>query len=90
MNGDQKPPKLGLARRGIEPPIVGARRQDHRHPVVDLRHELVRRACHDGAGRRAAPDFAALQGQIPAKANGRLERRWMRKGVFLRPSFRHS
>ena len=36
------------------------------------------------------PTSVRLKDQIPAKANGRLERRRMKNGVFPRPSFRHS
>ena len=40
----------------IETPITRTRRQDHRHLVVNRRHELVRRAGGDGAyASRRAP-----------------------------------
>ena len=39
--------------------VISANRQDHRHPVVYRRHELVGRAGNDGAGDKAIPRFAA-------------------------------
>jgi hypothetical protein len=37
-----------------------------------------------------APTSVRLKDQMPAKANGRLERRRTKNGVFVRPSFLHS
>src|SRR5262249_15500611 len=36
--------------RGVEPQFLGGAGQDHRHPVVDLGGQLVRRRGEDGEG----------------------------------------
>jgi hypothetical protein len=60
--GNEEAAEFSLARSRIEPPVAGARRQDDWHAIMDRCHELVRWTGRDGAGRRAAPDFAASQG----------------------------
>src|SRR5262245_39447192 len=62
---NEKPTKVSLAHRRIEPPITRTFGQDHRRPVANLRHELVWWADRDGPCGKASPLLAVPHGRGP-------------------------
>jgi len=61
--------------------------QDHRHAVVNLRHELGRWAGGEGARSQASSLLTVQRDHMLAKPKGRPDLSRTKNRVLLRPSF---